>query len=97
MLAIILGWLAGVIVFAMCVLLIVIPHNFDPVLMSADPEVIKKIPGPKCIPYLGNVLIFNVPCESKFSNVSRGNDLELIRADEVQSNFCIFSTVQFPW
>jgi hypothetical protein len=23
--------------------------------------------------------------------------LELIRADEVQSNFCIFSTVQFPW
>lgn len=96
MLAIILGWLAAVVVFALCVFLIVVPHNFDPVLKSADPEVIKRIPGPKCIPYLGNILIFNVPCESKFSNVSRSEDLEFIWADEVQNSFCLFSTVQFP-
>jgi hypothetical protein len=78
MLAIILGCIAAVIVFALCVFLIVVPHNLDPVLMSADPEVIKRIPGPRCIPYLGNVLIFNIPIESKFSNVSRIEDLELV-------------------
>jgi hypothetical protein len=69
MLAVILGWLAVVILLSVCVFLIVLPHNPDPVLKSADPEVIKKIPGPRSIPYLGNVLVFNVPRESRLSYV----------------------------
>lgn len=63
MLGVILGWCAVAILLAICVLLIVVPHNEDPVLMSADPQVIKRIPGPRSLPYLGSVLMFNVPRE----------------------------------
>jgi hypothetical protein len=96
MLGVILGWCAVVILLAICLLLIVVPHNEDPVLMSADPQVIKRIPGPRSLPYLGNVLMFNVPRESKFSKVSRIEDFGLIR--EIvrnANNLCYFSAVQF--
>jgi hypothetical protein len=79
MLAVILGWFAVVILLAISVLLIMVPYNQDPVIRSADPQVIKRIPGPRGLPYLGSVLIFNVPRESKLSRVFRIEDVGLIR------------------
>jgi hypothetical protein len=89
MLAVIIGGFAVVILLAICVFLIMIPYNQDPVLKSADPQVIKRIPGPRSLPYLGDVLVFNVPRESKFSSLSdRGRGTHSIVCSH-------FSAVQF--
>jgi hypothetical protein len=67
MLDVILGSIIVGVLLVICTFLVMVPYNFDKVLMSADREEIKKIPGPKGLPYLGSVFLFNVPPESEFN------------------------------
>jgi hypothetical protein len=101
MLDVILGCTVVGILLGVYTFLVFFPYNDDKVLKSADPEVIKKIPGPKGLPFLGNILMFNVPRESKFNKyerpcVSQTEKLHLIWSNLSAKHYCYnFNAVQF--
>ncbi|XP_021929273.1 cytochrome P450 4C1-like isoform X2 [Zootermopsis nevadensis] len=63
MLDIIIGSILVAILLAICTFLILVPYNFNTIIISTEPKGTTKIPGPKGLPYFGNILTFNVPRE----------------------------------
>jgi hypothetical protein len=53
---------AALIIFLiLCILLIVFPYDYSWKFRRSDTKKIEMIPGPKTLPFFGNILQFNVP------------------------------------
>jgi hypothetical protein len=53
---------AALIIFLLlCILSIVFPYDYSWKLRRSDTKKIEMIPGPKTMPFFGNILMFNVP------------------------------------
>ena len=47
------------------ILVIIFPYDYSWLLRISDMKKIERIPGPKTVPFFGNILMFNVPPERK--------------------------------
>jgi hypothetical protein len=54
---------AALIIFILCILFIVFPYDYSWKFRRSDTKKIEMIPGPKTLPFFGNILQFNVPAE----------------------------------
>ncbi|PNF41728.1 hypothetical protein B7P43_G03434 [Cryptotermes secundus] len=61
MLTLICAVVALVIFLVLWILFIVFPYDYSWILRRSDTEKIELIPGPKTVPFFGNILKFNVP------------------------------------
>jgi hypothetical protein len=58
---------AAVIFFLLlCVLFIIFPYDYSWRFRRSDTKKIEMIPGPKTVPFFGNILQLNVPAERKY-------------------------------
>jgi hypothetical protein len=54
------------IILLLGILVIVFPYDYSWLLRISDTKKIERIPGPKTVPFFGNILMFNVPPERKY-------------------------------
>jgi hypothetical protein len=65
MLALVCAAAVGAVTLLLGILIIIFPYDYSWLLRISDTKKIERIPGPKTVPFFGNILMFNVPPERK--------------------------------